>query len=285
MNEGQTSFGGQSGGLGGHPVAPYGQPEAPDGQSVVTSGQPVLPGGQAIGKQVVDGQMVGGQPTTIGGQSVISNDESMKMRQLAVPMAQQPMTHQTIMSGSGDVVLSTGGEKKGGRKKWIVVLAILAVVALLIGIGVWIKIKEDENGRITEIRNSFNMFANYVIDGEARTTKIDSDFNQSLKYYIMDGDMSMYERSGELFDNFVALYNDNSDADKITKYPAILGNAINSEQQLIESLKELYANKKANQKAINDKTDNLVLIVFEINALINDGDVSEYVAMPGADDE
>ena len=149
-------------------------------------------------------------------------------------------------SGGGDVVLASGSEKKS--KKWAVVLLLFLVVAL-VGGGVAFLLLGSGKTSSKDFRKDFNRFANYVISGQESDADLTVDYDPSYNYFFLanqgtqEEQIVLYEKTGELLNNFVDGYNKSSDDEKKEFDSEKMDQEIKNEVDLFDFMKIINTKK------------------------------------------
>ncbi|MBR3236689.1 hypothetical protein IKF92_03375 [Candidatus Saccharibacteria bacterium] len=125
---------------------------------------------------------------TVGTGSV-SNANNVAGTMGNAPVGNSPfnsgMMNTPIASGSSDVVLNSG-EKKS--KKWLVIGGIIGVLVIVIVVFAMMSRGGGFGGRATDLRSSFNIYANYFLSGEAKNDDLPDEFS---------GEVVVDEETGE----------------------------------------------------------------------------------------
>ena len=128
-----------------------------------------------------------------GGLGSNSQGFTQSFPQGGVGGAQTGSASQVISSGTGDIVLSSGnGEKKRSWKRWGIIGGIAAVVVLVVALlAVGVGRQSGSGGmRASNVREAFNLYANYFLTGETSKEDIDvpeSDDEDVLGLEVDDG--------------------------------------------------------------------------------------------------
>lgn len=98
--------------------------------------------------------------------------------------------------GAGQSIVSSGDSsgtglvmsRKRGGKKWLIVVGVVLIL-LAVGLGVGVVImrsrQSTESSDVADdYKASFNLFANYVINGEPKTDSLAMEYDSRQSYYI-----------------------------------------------------------------------------------------------------
>lgn len=189
--------------------------------------------------------------SSAGGQSTVPESNH------PITSGQAGTTVQPVSSGSaetGDIVLQTA-ESSGQRKRWVVVLAIIAA-AILLGVIVWLVFGSAfGNNASVSMKNSFNRFANYVVSGVEDDKDISTEYDPSEGYYFLthqttsEEQAELYNNTGVLLNNFMKDYRAGRGNIEETD---LLGAAVNDESQLMNFMSIVYTKQLPTRSYIED---------------------------------
>ena len=122
----------------------------------------------------------GNQRPIISSMNEVSGEQVPSGAQM--PSIQAPI----ISSGGGDIYLPAT-KAKGGKKIWILIAGIIAV--LLVAAIAVLLVTGNRNsgggrGTTTNYQESFNRYANYLVSGEVSTAELSGDYDGSKVYEI-----------------------------------------------------------------------------------------------------
>ena len=159
------------------------------------------------------------------------------------------------VSSGGDVVSASGPEKKS--KKWAVILLLFLVVAL-VGGGVAFLLLGSGKTSSKDFRKDFNRFANYVISGQESDADLTVDYDPSYNYFFLanqgtqEEQIVLYEKTGELLNNFVDSYNKSSDDEKKEFDSEKMDQEIKNEVDLFDFMKTINTKEVLRDSDIMD---------------------------------
>ncbi len=162
-----------------------------------------------------------------------------------------------VLSGSGDVVLPMSRNDNGKRRKrgLIIVGIILVLVAAGLGVTALIMNLPRNESTVTETGNyvdDFNIFANYVVNGEKKTEKLDGEYDRNKIYYIdeMSIDETSANESGyfaELKNLWNTFYEDYSVTEDAKNENYVINVYVDSLSRAVDFM-EKYENAKENER-------------------------------------
>lgn len=170
--------------------------------------------------------------------------QKMGMVQPQPIMTSQMSSQPTVTSGSGDIILDSGGGKSKGK----IILAVIGVIVLIVVIVIAFMYGSSFMGaqKNSELRVKFNRYANYVLYGEESDEEIDSDLYLNYDYYFSNNDLDdegrreMYDRVDELFSAFLEEYEGIDNLETITDDEGLLEERVESEKQLLDFIRVVY---------------------------------------------
>ena len=97
-----------------------------------------------------------------------------------------------VSYGTGDIILAPDDDSSGKPRKGLVI-ALVVLVVLLVGAGVgfaaWRGMRGGEgsgesggNVALSEVEEKFNIYANYMISGEAKTDPVEGEYDEDSEY-------------------------------------------------------------------------------------------------------